>query len=236
MNTSQELHKAQVSILRSLRHANSARYSELMRPTGLESDVFKFHLRKLLQQKIIEKKISGEYALTSAGKEFANNLSRVANSALKQPKLSVAVIASRQTPNEIQYLFQMRQRNPFYGFWGCISGPAQWGESFEKTAKYEFEKQTGLRANYKVLFFHRKTDVHETTGEILEDKLFTVVEASDIEGRIENKWSGGFNAWMSLSELKKHPKYFMSALELAANQGSTSNYTAEKSFYTSDEY
>jgi DNA-binding HxlR family transcriptional regulator len=41
------MHRFEVSILRTLRWSDTARFSDLMRPTGLSSDVFKFHLRKL---------------------------------------------------------------------------------------------------------------------------------------------------------------------------------------------
>jgi predicted transcriptional regulator len=211
MTYPRELHKAQVSILRTLRHAESARYSMLMRPTGLESDVFKFHLSKLVNQKIIEKKNSGDYVLTSSGKEFANNLSKTAQTIQKQPKLSVALVANRQTPEGTQYLFQKRLRNPFYGFWGCISGPAQWGKSLEE-------------------------DIDETSGEILEDKLFAIVEASNIKGEIDNKWSGGFNAWTTLEKLENQEKYFKSSRDLVNLLESNNSYSSEKAFYSDVDY
>jgi predicted transcriptional regulator/8-oxo-dGTP pyrophosphatase MutT (NUDIX family) len=231
-----ELHKAQVSILWSLRHTTSARYSSLMRPTGLESDVFKFHLRKLLNQKIIEKNLSGEYFLTKHGKEFANNLSKAKPAIQKQPKLSVAIIASRDTSSGKLYLFQKRRRNPFYGFWGCITGPVQWGEDIEETAKREFKKQTGLSASYKVHSFYRKSDYDQEAGELLEDKLFAVIKATDVQGGIDNSWHGGFNTWMSLDELEEQEKYFKSSRDLINMLDSDRKYSAEKALYFKTDY
>jgi predicted transcriptional regulator/ADP-ribose pyrophosphatase YjhB (NUDIX family) len=231
-----ELHSAQVSILRTLRHNESVRYSVLMRPTTLESDVFKFHLRKLVHQKYVEKKTTGEYLLTSKGKEFANNLSKTELTVQKQPKLSVAIIASKHTKDGSLYLVQKRFRNPFYGFWGCISGPVQWGEPIEVTARREFEKQTGLSASYKVKSFYRKGAYDKDTDEILEDKLFAVVEAINVKGQLNNAWPGGFNTWMSSAELEAQEKYFNSSRRFIDIVGSKTIYSSEKALYKNKDY
>jgi ADP-ribose pyrophosphatase YjhB (NUDIX family) len=207
-----------------------------MRPTGLDSDVFKFHLRKLVHQKLVEKQSDGQYALTLRGKEFANNLSRTDFTVQKQPKLSVAIIAKKQTSDGVVYLFQKRQRNPYYGFWGILTGPIQWGEQIEETAKREFEKQTGLSAMYKIQSFYRKTDYEKDTRGLLEDKLFVVIEATDIRGEITNKWAGGFNAWMSISELENQPKYFASSHDLIQMAQPGKKYSSEKAFYKRADY
>lgn len=232
----EELHKAQASILWSLRHTTSARYSQLLRPTGLESDVFKFHIKKLISRKLIEKDASGKYYLTLQGKEFANNLSKHTPAIQKQPKLSVAIIAKKETSNGSLYLFQKRKRNPFYGYWGAITGPVQWGQSIKDTAKYEFEKQTGLAADYRVCSFYRKTDYTEEGREILEDKLFAVVEAWNIKGKESNNWRGGFNSWMSLTELETKENYFASSRELINMLNSDKKYSSEKAIYSSARY
>jgi len=233
--STQELHKAQVSILRTLRHTTAARYTVLRQPTDLESDVFKFHLRKLVRQQYVRKLDSGEYELTSAGKEFANNLSESEQRTQKQPKLSVAIIASREFDGTKKYLCQQRLRSPFYGFWGCLSGPVQWGESFEIAAQREFEKQTGLTATYVVRAFYRSTDYSEKDI-LLEDKLFAIVEASDVCGEITNDWQKGFNAWLGLAELKTQEKYFTSTCDFIAMLESGEQFRVRFPHYAQSEY
>jgi hypothetical protein len=186
--------------------------------------------------KLIEKLQSGEYMLTAGGKEFANNLSKYAPRVQKQPKLSITIIASKMTKDGKVFLFQKRRRSPHYGFWGCITGPVRWGESFENAAKREFEKQTGLKATYKVSSFHRKTDYEPNSEELLEDKLFAIIEASHISGEITNSWAGGFNVWMSLVELESKEKYFGSTREILGLAESEINYSSEEAFYTNSEY
>jgi predicted transcriptional regulator/ADP-ribose pyrophosphatase YjhB (NUDIX family) len=234
--TTHELHKAQASILKTLRHSQSARYTFLMQPTGLESDVFKFHLRKLVNSKLVQKNEEGCYCLTPRGKEFANNLSKQKPIVQKQPKLSVAIIAKRRGQNKSEYLFQKRLRNPHFEFWGCLSGPVQWGEPIEQTAKYEFEKQTGLQATYQVKSFYRLSDYGQTSNELLEDKLFAVVEAQNVKGEIANSWHGGFNAWMTLKELQTQEKYFKHQAELVEMVETGKKYSTGKAFYNYTEY
>lgn len=234
--STRELHRVQFSILYTLRHKTSARYSELQHPTGLESDAFKFHLRVLIQQKYVYKLESGDYALTSVGKEFANNLSKIDRTVQKQPKLSIAIIAIRENAGAMEFLLQQRLRTPFYGFWGCLSGPAQWGESFEETAKREFEKQTGLTASFAVKCFYRKTDYAVGTGSLLEDKLFVVVEATGVCGDITNGWQKGSNAWMTLSDLRSKEKYFVSTCNLIDMLVSGETYQAETADYMLSDY
>jgi len=233
---SQELHRAQLSILRTLRHAPAARYSELLRPTGLESDAFKFHLRKLVRQNYVYKSESGAYELTPSGKEFANNLSKTDRAVQKQPKLSVVIVAMRETDGTTEYLFQQRLRNPFYDFWGCLSGPVQWGESFELAARREFEKQTGLTAQYTVRSFYRETDRALETDVLLEDKLYVIVIATDVQGEIANTWQKGFNTWMTLAELQGKAKYFASTSEFIQMLTPGTHHRAREAHYADAEY
>ena len=126
------MHKAQFAILYTLRHCTSARYSQLLRATDLESDTFKFHLRKLIKPGYVHKDASGHYSLTASGKEFANRLDKTQRILQEQPKISLLLVAKRENmTGEAEYLCQQRKRNPYYDFWGCISGPAVRAESFE---------------------------------------------------------------------------------------------------------
>jgi ADP-ribose pyrophosphatase YjhB (NUDIX family)/predicted transcriptional regulator len=204
----QFLHKAEVSILKSLRLAEHARFSELMHPTGLTSDNFKFYLRNLVRLGWVKKSPDGDYALTSNGKELANNLDETRLTLQKQAKVSVLIVASRTgVTGEPEYAFQQRQRHPYYGFWGVLSGPVQWGEGVEEAAKMELRKQTGLLGECEVRAFCRITD-YVSDGMLLEDKLFAVVLANHCRGLLDASWKGGRNAWMTLKELTHQAKHF----------------------------
>lgn len=172
----------------------------------MESDVFKFHVRYLVEQGIIAKQSDGAYVLTTAGKEVANNLNESAQKPLKQPKVSLVFVVSRQTGQDIEYLLQKRLRQPFYGYWGLLSGPAQWGEDFVVTAAHELQKQTGLTADLHVSTFLRQRDF-SPAGDLWEDKLFVVLTAQ-AQGQEPRAWRYGENAWTTIKDLQKQPRYF----------------------------
>lgn len=205
-----QLHPAQLAVLETLRHRPEATFSELMKSTPLTSDSFKFHLRALAKHDYIKKNPNGAYALTAPGKEFANKLNRAERQPKKQPKLSMLILAVRHNPEggKTEYLMQQRRRQPYYGFWGCISGPVLWGESYEEAAAREFTKQTGLTAQHHVRSFYRELSRNKETHEVLEDNVFVVIEALDVQGELSNAWQGGHNEWMSQDDFLRQDHYF----------------------------
>jgi predicted transcriptional regulator len=226
------LSHAEQSILYTLRHTSSARYSDLQKPTGLESDVFKFHLRKLVRNGYVLKEDS-VYILTATGKEFANNLH--GNHVQKQPKLSLFLIVSRTNQNGIiEYLLQERHRNPFYGYIGCLSGPAKWGEEFETTAKEELMKQAGITATFKVASFKRVRD-HDPRQVLLEDKLFVILQAHIDTNVPLQEWSGGTNMWLSLEKILQMTFVFPQTVDLLRAL-SDAGYTSESLVYDTSHY
>lgn len=233
----EQVHKAQVSILHSLRYAPAERFSVLMKPTGQTSDTFKFHVRKLIKLGYVEKLDRGEYVLTAAGKEYANNLDEPRRLPLRQPKLSVLIVTPRRTDDgKTLYLLQKRMRNPFYGYWGEITGPVRWGESFDEAAKKVLLKQTGLCAGFQVRSMRRIRDYEAKTGRLLEDKLFVIVEALNLVGELKNDYAGGMNAWLSLENLLEQDKYFESTLKIIKSFDNGDIYTAQDITYESEEY
>lgn len=202
-----KLHEVEVSILRTLRRHVTARFSTLMKPTGLLSDAFKFYIRRLVDVGYVVKNEAGMYELTTKGKEFANNLDETKLLVQKQPKISVIVCATKPA-DPTRFLFQRRLRQPYYGFYGTISGPVRWGESFEQAAARELAKQTGLQASFAVKGFYRQQDYDKAASVLLEDKLFVVVEALQVTGELANTWTGGHNQWMTAKEYTQESKHF----------------------------
>ena len=77
----------------------------------------------------------GEYRLTVIGKEYANRMDTDTNEIERQPKISVLLLIERNNNGETEYLLQQRLKQPFFGFWGMMSGKVKFGDSFETTAQ-----------------------------------------------------------------------------------------------------
>lgn len=232
-----QLHKTQVSILRSLLYNPESKFSELMRPTGHTSDTFKFHLQKLAKLDYVTKLHNGNYQLTTAGKTFANNLDEHRLSEQKQPKLSVLIIAAKDGENgDKLFLLQKRQRQPYFNFWGEITSPVRWGWPFQDTAREAFTKQTGLQADFAIRGIRRIRDFDTETDALYEDKVFILIEATAISGKLRANYPGGKNAWLSLRQLKQQEHFFPTTPNTLQTYLDGNFYTADDIFYQPTEY
>jgi ADP-ribose pyrophosphatase YjhB (NUDIX family) len=212
-----QLHKTQVSILHSLRYAESERFNSLMHPTDQTSDTFKFHLRKLVKLGYVTKLENGKYQLTVSGKEYANALDEQKRTPKKQPKLAIMLLVTRQTGNETEYLLYKRKVNPFYGYWTAMTDAVLWGETFETAALKRLKKHAGYEADFSINSMVRVRNTIDDEDQPAEDILFTVMEASNLRGEPHSEYAGGVPEWITMSELIKHHDYFPSLLTIIKN-------------------
>ena len=202
-----QLPKAQIDILHRLIYATRARFSELLRLTDMESDSFKFQLRKLQTLGFIAKANDGLYELTPEGKAFASRLSKATGREIEQPKSSLLLLVTAKERGQTYVIGHLRTREPFNGFWGIASSPVLRGVPLLESARRALKKQTGLEADFAV---RGMMHVIDTTpdGEVREDKLFALVHAR-LDARTPlGGWSGGVSAWMTPDELLAQSKLF----------------------------
>jgi 8-oxo-dGTP diphosphatase len=215
-----QIHEAQTSILRELLFMPAAGFAELQKPTGLTSDHFTFHINRLVELGLVERVVRGKYRLTAKGKEYANRLDTDNNTVERQPKTAVLLAIVRERAGQIEYLFQERLKQPYFGFWGLPTGKLRWGETIIEGAARELQEETGLSADHEICGVYHELVFKSETGEQLEDKLFFVVKCSNVHGQQIDRFEGGRNAWMTESEARRQPKIFNSFdVELAIMRG-----------------
>lgn len=210
-----QIHDAQTKILRELLFRPSAGYAELQKPTGLSSDHFNFHIKRLVELGYIEKRGTKQYALTARGKEHTNKLDTETNTLERQPKLSVIIVGWRERAGgqELEFLVQQRRKNPYYGYWGRLGGKIRWGETVLEAAARELEEETGLSADLEYKGLYHKMDYNEQTGELLEDKFFLIIKATNFQGELVEDFEGGHNAWLTHREIGQQDKVFQGMRE-----------------------
>lgn len=235
MKNSFKLHRAQSSVLALLRRVTRARYGELRRPTGLESDIFKYHLRKLVQAGYVLKAEDGAYELSAEGKEFANRLDEKTGREILQPQASMLLLV-RSTRDGTQYvLAHRRTREPFRDYWGIASAPVQRGVSMTVAAARELKKQTGIVAEFSVNGMYRVIDTLPR-GDVLEDKLFSLLVA-DVEGlAAPHEWYGGESVWMTEEQLLAKDKLFPTTEKTLAMVKNAVMFAEDVCIYRKDEY
>lgn len=226
-------HTAQMTILRHLLLSPGAGFAELQKQTELSSDHFNFHIKKLVDERYVQK--SGmQYVLTRAGKEYANRMDTEDNVIEKQPKISVALIIEN---SKGEFLAQQRLKQPYYGFWGRPTGKIRWGETMLEAAARELDEETGLSADLSVAGFYHKMDYDKESGELLEDKIFVLIYGTHPQGKLVVDGEGHHNEWMSDKTMNAKEKVFQSVPEITKMaQINNANFMEHRYEYGTDEY
>ncbi len=202
----QEIHPIQARILRTMLFREKSRFADL-NTLKLPTDHFNFHLKQLLALRLVEKSADNKYGLTAKGKEFANRFDTEKIAIEKQAKIGVVVCLIRKQKGIVRYLIQQRLKQPYFGYYGYITGKIKWGETLMETAARELKEETGLKAKLTLVSILHKMD-YPIKGEILEDKFFFVIRAENPIGKLIENIEGGRNTWLTEKEVLKLPDVF----------------------------
>lgn len=209
MRCGEGLHLAQTKILRELLFMPTARFAELQKASGLESDHVKFHIKQLVKLGYINK-IGNAYQLSVIGKEYANKLDTDAGVIERQPKVAVLLVVEQYNPKThmAEYLLQKRLKHPYFSFWGAPTGKVRWGETLIDAAARELEEETGLTGTFEYRGIYHERVRHQETGEIIEDKLFQLMFCDRFSGELQVEFDGGHNAWRMLEDMMLESKKY----------------------------
>lgn len=236
MSHEAQIHQAQTQILRELLFVDKAGFAILQKQTGLSSDHFKFHIKRLLELGYIEKAANGQYYLSASGKEYANKLDTDNNTIERQPKVAVILVVERVEDGETYFLVQERLKHPYFGFWGFPGGKIRWGETILQAAARELNEETGLSATFahKGVYHEHVTEVE--IEKLLEDKIFHIVHCSKPNGKLIGTFDSGNNAWLTLGQAKSQEKRYAS-FDIEANIGTGKDQFIEATqYYRKDQF
>jgi 8-oxo-dGTP pyrophosphatase MutT (NUDIX family) len=203
-----ETHPIQLEVLKKLVLSESLRFSE-MRPSGISSVHFTFHIKQLLGGGLVEKTGSGAYRLTIAGKEAAGRLDidtptvRVE----KQGKIGALIIPTRVRNGVREYAIQKRLKHPYFGFSGFVSGKVRRGETIAEAAARELEEEMGLTGTLELRAIHHEC-TYSLAEELLEDKYFFIHVIEEPEGDLLPSFDAGSNEWLPESEAFKGDVFY----------------------------
>lgn len=233
MSYEPDVHPIQTIILHALLMSADASFGALQKSTGLTSDHFTFHLKRLVETGLVLHE-GQRYTLSIKGKEYANRMDTDKKVIERQPKSAVVLIIRNA---EGKFIAQQRLKQPFYGFWGRPTGKIRWGEEILEAAARELYEETSLTATLTIKGIYHKLDYLQETGELLEDKIFYIVCGSDPQGELLEQFDSGRNAWMTPEESVADPKHFEGLLD--APDWYTAphmTFVEKRHMYTKDQY
>jgi|GEM_PF-3255103 len=112
-------------------------YTELYKALNLRSNLFDYHLGKLLGKGLVEKR--SKYKLTSLGQSLVTYLDIE-----KQPIVAVVLAIF----NEGKIVLIKREKHAFKDHWALPGGKIQFGETVEESVERICKKETGLQLKH----------------------------------------------------------------------------------------
>jgi len=135
------MHYIQKKILDKLIYNETQRYSEL-KPAGIESNNFAYHLKELLKAGLLIKRDRG-YFLSPQGKAYVDRVSHETLDIRKQPKI---ITLLSLTNNKGELLLTKRNHQPYIDYVGYPSGKLHVGERVMEAAQREVKEKLGIEA------------------------------------------------------------------------------------------
>ncbi len=127
------MHKIQKEILKLLNKKARA-YSELYKTLKVRSNLFDYHLQKLLQQNLILK-LKTKYKLSWLGQSLSPYLETD-----RQPIVAVVLMIFKDS----KLVLAKRAKHAFHGYWAMPGGKVCFSETFEQASKRICKEETGL--------------------------------------------------------------------------------------------
>ena len=188
------MHPLQNHILKKLTLNDYLRYADL-KPKGVESNRFVYHLQRLIEDGLIEKS-SNSYKLTAKGKRYVSKLSLQMFQVRMQPKIVTLIICENKKG---EHLLCKWRRQPFYGLVSFPFGKVHFGETITEAAHRELKEKTGLKANLT----HRG-DVYMTIrekGEIVSHMFCHVFYGKNPSGTLLHESSIASCGWENIKKV-----------------------------------
>lgn len=155
------------------------RFSEL-RADDVESNLFQYHLKHLINKKLVEK-IDDGYQLAPQGLYYADRFSPVYKGERPQPKI-ITIVALKDSKGRV--LLQRKPRQPWLGDYLMPAGKIHTGETTQDAAKRELEEKTGIHLD--TLEFRSQAHVQIFKGDEVVSDYFGFIFAGAYDGTIED--------------------------------------------------
>ncbi len=202
----QKTNEHQIRILSHLLFNPKSRFKDL-NTEALSTDTFSYHVAVLTNAGLIQKE-GNFYTLTHEGKATATKIDTDTHEFEKQPKISVIVIPRKKVAGKDHFVIHQRTKEPYFGYWGFITGKVRWGETLAETAARELAEEIGISGKHKFCFEIHEMVYQKSTNKLLEDKFFHVMEAYDLKGTVQEKTKEGINKLVTMDEFRQiSPKY-----------------------------
>ncbi|RJQ19931.1 NUDIX domain-containing protein [Candidatus Woesearchaeota archaeon] len=190
-------HETERKILLKLIHAPSLSFNELWSKDG-ESNTFAYHLGKLESNGLVAKNKDGLYQLTEEGRKLSAFIEGDTGKRAEFPNFSHVLLVQ----NGDKWLTQKRLKEPFFGYWGFVSGKINFGQNLFECATRDLLEEAGLHATEWTLRAIEQVKTYEN-GKLLHHHYLFHVSTDNVSGNLKEKTHKAEHAWLTLDEYRQ---------------------------------
>lgn len=219
MKQDSTINETQALIMRQLFDNGALRFSQI-NTKNISSDQFSYHLRQLAKNGLIEKTSDNRYQLSVAGRGRAILMDNHSSKFIEQGFTACRVVLTRGEGASKQYLIQRRTRVPYKGYHGDPGGKILFGEDVLEAAARNMKAETGLTCDMSIAGLVHFKDSYQ--DEVVQDKFFFVIKATNPSGELLAHGITGDNMWMTYEEILANAKVhqgFTDLIEIAEGSG-----------------
>lgn len=192
------MHHIQRKILSKLLYAKELGYAQL-RPTGVESNHFAYHLDQLLRAHFIGKE-GRRYFLTPEGQSHADRVSHSDMAVRQQPHIVTSIHITNDVGQSVLYKHAFQ---PYMNLYGAPQGRLHYDETVTEAAMRELFEKTGL---VDIALTHRGVAyIHATKDGKSISKIMAHIFTGSIVGTpaLSPTSSNGVARWLKATRLSK---------------------------------
>ncbi|MBS3168514.1 NUDIX domain-containing protein [Candidatus Woesearchaeota archaeon] len=187
--------KEREQIFRLFLDNDKLKFNEIEKFLGIRSNMVSYHLEKMLQECLLEKK-GDYYVLTKNAEKYIPVFSNITGESMSP--LAVVLVA---VVNKDKILLIKRNNRPYKDYWGLIGGKILFGENFERAS----ERLTSIRSKLDCSFVSVNSVLHEHVkngDEIIHDFMlfFTKVRSKGLNF-VDGKY--GKLKWFNIKDISK---------------------------------
>jgi ADP-ribose pyrophosphatase YjhB (NUDIX family) len=171
-----------------------------MRPAGVESNHFAYHLDQLLKAGYVAKK-DRDYSLTNKGKTLADRVSHNKMDVRVQPHIVTSIYIKHDSGKTLMFKHNFQ---PYLGLYGAPQGRLHYEESVTEAALRELKEKSGLEG---VALAHRGMAYIQTkSGDEIISKILSHVFSGKVSGEpaLGSESKNGEPMWIDASILKSN--------------------------------
>jgi ADP-ribose pyrophosphatase YjhB (NUDIX family) len=209
-----DINEVQAHIMRQLFLRGPLRFAQI-NTESWPSDQLAYHLRQLIKYELVDKSEDNVYGLSVAGRSRAVMFDARTQRFIEQGFVAVRIVLVRQRQGVTEYLMQRRVPVPYKGYLSEPGGKVLFGEDVLAAAKRNMLTETGLTCDLELCGLVHFKDEYQ--GNIVQDKFFFVVRASNPRGELlSTNPAGTEQFWLTLDQIKADPKTHQGVTDMIA--------------------